>query len=237
MSDKTELHCHTAEVSDCATASAEWVVNKYIETGYDTLFITNHMSRHTFGIGKQQKYHGGENWNEKMDFYFEGFRLVTEIAKDKNLNILLGVELNSNTDGNDYLIYGLDEEFYRSFPDILDAPLKDVIGKVHKAGGLFFQPHPFRNSIKIKKPAMLDGIEAFNGHIGHDSRNDIANMWADKYGLMKLSGSDMHHEKHTPNGGILTDMPITSEKQLVEILKSGSYTPLHIGEDPVITQN
>ena len=234
MAYKTELHCHTAEVSDCATASAEWVVNKYIENGYDTLFITNHLSRFTFEDGKKQKYNGSADWNEKMDFYFEGFRLVRDIARERNLNILLGVELRSNTDENDYLIHGLDEEFYRNFPDILDAPLKQVIGRVHEAGGLFFQPHPFRNSITIKKPAMLDGIEAFNGHIGHDSRNDIANLWADKYGLIKLSGSDMHHEIHTPNGGILTDVPITSEKQLVEILKSGNYTPLHIGEDPVI---
>lgn len=234
MSYKTELHCHTSEVSDCGTASAEWVVNKYIKTGYDTLFITNHMSKYTFGEGGSQKYTGGDDWNSKMDFYFEGFKLVRDIAKDKNINILFGVELRSNTDDNDYLIFGLDEDFYRSFPDILDAPLKHVIGRVHEAGGLFFQPHPFRNGITVKKPAMLDGIEVFNGHIGHDSRNDIANMWADKYGLKKISGSDMHHHTHTPNGGILTDMPITSEKQLIEILKSGNYTPLHAGEEPVL---
>ncbi len=237
MAYKTELHCHTAEVSDCGTCSAKWVVDKYIEHGYDTLFITNHMSVYTFGQGGRQKYHGGDDWNSKMDFYFEGFNLVREIAKDRAINILFGVELRSNTDGNDYLIFGLDEEFYRNYPNILDAPLSQVIGRVHEAGGMFFQPHPFRNSITVKKPAILDGIEVFNGHIGHDSRNDIANLWADKYGLIKISGSDLHHEIHTPNGGILTDAPITSEKQLVEILKSGNYTPLHVGEDPIIPKN
>lgn len=34
---------------------------------------------------------------------------------------------------------------------------------------LFYQAHPFRNSMKITNPELLDGIEVYNGHPGHDS--------------------------------------------------------------------
>ena len=145
---------------------------------------------------------------------------------------MLGVELRSNKDNNDYLIHGVDEAFLRSFPEIMDTPVKDVVTRVHEAGGLLFQAHPFRDSMKVIDPAILDGIEVYNGHIDHDSRNDIANMWADKYGLMKISGTDYHHDHHVIGAGISTDVPVTSEKQLVEILRSGQYRLIRGGAVP-----
>ena len=51
----------------------------------------------------------------------------------------------------------------------------------------------------------------------------IAEAWAEKYGKIKTSGTDHHDPDHQPRGGILTDFPITSEKQLIEVLRSGNY--------------
>ena len=40
---------------------------------------------------------------------------------------------------------------------------------------------------------------------------------------MVTSGSDHHDSNQYPDAGILTDEPITSNKQLLEVLKSGNY--------------
>ena len=90
-------------------------------------------------------------------------------------------------------------------------------------GILTIQAHPFRMGMVTTHPNEVDGIEVFNGHPGHNSNNDIAEAWAKKYGKIMTSGTDHHNPDHMPDGGILTDEPITSEKQLIEVLRSGNY--------------
>lgn len=226
---KTEMHVHSASVSNCASADEGEIVRRYIAAGYTSLVLTNHLSKFTY---KNRRFdHSGYSWDEKIDYYMNGYHRMKEAAVGR-VNILLGVELRSNKDGNDYLIHGVDEAFLRSFPEIMDVPIADVAPRVHEAGGLLFQAHPFRNGMKVTKPSILDGIEVYNGHSEHDSRNDIANMWADKYGLIKISGTDYHHTFHTIGAGISTEEPITSEKQLVEVLRSGRYQLIRAGAVP-----
>lgn len=227
----TELHCHTAEVSNCATAPAGTVADIYAKAGYTSLCVMNHLSRFTFGDGDKEKYQGGDDWKNKIAFYMNGIEAVKKAANGR-FNVLWGIELRSNTDNNDYLVHGLTEEFLLSNPDIMDAPVKEVAARVHKIGGLFYQAHPFRNNMTVKKPSLLDGIETYNGHPGQDSRNDVALIWADRFGLRKLSGTDFHHDFHIPTGGIVTDTPITTNAELLSVLKSGEYEPLHSGELP-----
>lgn len=88
---------------------------------------------------------------------------------------------------------------------------------------MVFQAHPFRDNMFITPPERLDGIEVYNGSIGHDSRNDVAYLWAQKLGLRMCSGTDFHHERHIIGGGIETDVPITSNAQLLDILRRGEY--------------
>ncbi len=232
----TELHCHTGEVSDCAGASAEFIVSEYIKAGYSSLTVTNHLSRFTFN-GRNKKYSGNDSWEDKIDFFMNGIEVARRVA-DRRINILWGVELRLNTDNNDYLVHGVDEAFLRSNPDILDINLKELGSRIHAVGGLIFQAHPFRDYMKVVRPEYLDGVETFNGHIKHDSRNDISLMWAKKFGLRELSGTDFHDISQVPIGGILTDLPITNSTELIEVLKSNTYTPLHRGEDPsILLQN
>ncbi len=226
---KTELHIHSGSVSDCADVHESVIVERYIEAGYTSLVLTNHLSKFTY---KNKRFdHSAHSWDEKIDYYMNGYHIMKDAAGDR-LNVLLGVELRSNLDDNDYLIHGISEDFLRSYPNIMDDKLQNVLNAVHEAGGLLFQAHPFRNNMKVVKPIFLDGIEVYNGHIGQESRNDIAYMWAEKFGLMKISGSDYHHEHHIIGAGIETDVPVTSEKQLVEILKSGNYSLIRSGAVP-----
>ena len=81
----------------------------------------------------------------------------------------------------------------------------------------------------ITNPAHLDGIEVYNAHARHNSRNDLAEMWAARYDLLPISGSDVHHDYDLPGGGILTDEPITDMAQLMQILRERRYTLLREG--------
>lgn len=226
MKFKTELHCHSTTVSDCATITPAEIVEKYLAAGYTTVVLADHLSPFTFW-GK--RYTGGEDWQRKIDYYMEGVRALREAAAGK-LHILQGCELRIEACDSDFLVYGMTEEFMRANPDLLQIPkAKEMCKRVREAGFLLYQAHPFRNNMTITDPDLLDGIEVYNAHGRHNSRNDFAGLWAERYGLWQISGSDVHHKKDLPGGGILTDDPVESISQLTEILRTGSYTLLREG--------
>ena len=139
------------------------------------------------------------------------------------MHILMGLEFRFTQNSNDYLVFGFDKEYLLSHRDMLTMGVKNFTKMAREDGLLTIQAHPFRFGMVVTNPDYVDGIEVFNGHPGHNSNNDIAEAWAEKYGKIKTSGTDHHDPEHQPRGGILTDFPITSEKQLIEVLRSGNY--------------
>ena len=80
----------------------------------------------------------------------------------------------------------------------------------------------------ITDPWSVDGYEVYNGHNEQRSRNEMALAWGTyartvRKRVIFTSGSDKHDCHHVPDGGILTDEPITSMEQLVSVLESGEY--------------
>jgi predicted metal-dependent phosphoesterase TrpH len=219
---KTELHCHCNTVSACAQEEPEALVEQYIEGGYSTIVLTDHLSRFTY-LQSTLGDISDIDWQKKIDYFLSGYERVCRAAKGK-LNVILGVELRLNTTESDYLIYGVDEAFLRAHPDMMDMRLREISALVREAGGLFIQAHPFRNYITVSDPALLDGVEVCNLNARHDSRNDIAALWAEKFSLIPTSGGDYHRRGDIENGGgIMTDVEITSGEQLVGVLRSGNY--------------
>lgn len=216
MQYKTELHVHTMLVSPCADTPLEDVVQRYADAGYTTVVVTDHYTPNIID-------NAGETWEQKITHYLSGYRAMKELAQGK-FNVLLGCELRFVENFNDYLVYGMDEEFLYTHPELHKMTLKEFSAFAKEHGLLLVQAHPFRSKMTVVNPQLLDGVEAFNGHIGHESKNYLANELANRYGLIKTSGTDFHHPTHKPSGGILTDEPITSVPQLVKILKSGNYT-------------
>lgn len=210
---KTELHCHTAESSVlCGKVPARDMVKMYVDGGYHTLLITDHYG------GKHVKGKGNEY--EILKF-LEGYNTAKEM--NDQINILLGMELNLNTNANDYLVYGITESFIRDNPEMYKLNISDFCTLAHENGLLVYQAHPFRNGLTILRPGICDGIEAFNSHPRHDSRNDIAMAWAKKYDLKTISGSDAHRPQDAAISGIRTREEIKTSGQLLEVLKNGDY--------------
>ena len=79
---------------------------------------------------------------------------------------------------------------------------------------MIYQAHPFRFGMKITNVKYLDGIEVCNRNIEHDSHNDIAALWAEKFGLKKTAGSDHHQKGNEGLAGIISRYEITSNKIL-----------------------
>ena len=216
MQFKTELHAHTSEVSPCGHVTAPEVAERFIAEGYSSLVITNHYCDYVIDNIKG-------SWQEKMDYYVYPSHLMKEYAGDR-LNVILGCELRFEGSINDYLIYGMTEEFLRQNPDLHKMNLRTFADLAHESGMLVVQAHPFRNGITIVNPALLDGMETFNGTPSYDGRNRVAEEWAKQYGLIRTSGSDFHNPDQRGYGGILTSAAIRTGEELVSVLKSGNYT-------------
>lgn len=217
MMFKTELHCHSCDISECARVDVDTIVKKFTEAGYSTLVLTNHFNEYTYDVRECK------DWNEWIDKYIQAYQKLKNAAQGK-LNILLGAEFRFTENYNDYLVFGLTEEFLRKNEYAYKMNIWDFHALTKETGMLLIQAHPFRDGMTVTNPHAIDGVEVWNGHMGHDSRNDIANAWADKFGLIKTSGTDFHYHDVPANSGIITDFEITDMDTLLKTLKDGNYS-------------
>ena len=218
---KYELHCHTGDVSLCATISPEDLLRRYVAAGYNGLVITNHFSPMTFWRS------GMLQTKKEVERYLSAYYRLRNAAGE-DFTVLLGLELRHYATANDYLVYGVEEDWLMRQPNMLLWDEKKMSRRVHAQGYLVYQAHPFRPFIYRCDPALLDGVEVFNGHTG-DAENAAALQWARQQHLPMSSGSDTHTEADPIGGGILTDTPIRSNADLLQTLRAGNYTPLRNG--------
>ncbi|MBE6553291.1 MAG: PHP domain-containing protein [Ruminococcaceae bacterium] len=223
MQYKTELHAHSATVSPCASVTPAQLVERYTEAGYTTLVLTEHYCDYVIDPA-------GETWEEKTEHYLSGYRALKHAAKDR-LQILLGCELRFLGSQNDYLVFGMDEQFLLTHPALHHMTPETFSSFARENSLLFVQAHPYRRGMDRIDPTLLDGMEVFNGHPDHNSHNLKALATADRYGLIRTSGSDYHSASALPAGGIRTSDPITSMSQLLDILRSGNYTLICSGKN------
>ena len=72
--------------------------------------------------------------------------------------------------------------------------------------------------------SLLDGVEVYNGHGDHNSSNDIAYKWAQKYSHRMLSGSDFHGNDTMEPGGVYFEDYVKTSKDVAEALRAGKYS-------------
>ena len=98
---KSELHAHTSPVSRCSEIPVTDFVENYISLGCDSLVITNHLT---------PEYADPLFPVYNAEYYLSDYFAALEYAKNKNINIILGVEIRFPENSNDYLIYGISPE-------------------------------------------------------------------------------------------------------------------------------
>lgn len=221
-----EMHCHTAENDHVVEYTADRIVRDYSGAGYDGIVITNHFGDFAFDWYRDKL--EGKSHEEYIDHYLTGYRVAKKEGDSLGVNVLMGVELRFDGTPNDYLIYGLDEEFLYSHP-LLNTYTLDSFLEILPGNALFYQAHPFRKGMEICDHKKLYGIETYNGNT-LEKRNRIADIWADEFGLHRISGSDYHHPKHLAKGGCAFENPVSDIHSLVDELKNGRYKLIKDGQ-------
>ena len=135
---------------------------------------------------------------------------------------MFGIELRHYGTANDYLVYGVEEDWLRKQGNLLAVWEKEMYNLMHKQGYLVFQAHPFRPGIRRCNPDYLDGIEVYNGKTGKE-QNDKAMAWAKETGKLMISGSDFHVPKNLAKGGIITTKKIKNNADLLDTLKAQDF--------------
>lgn len=215
---KIELHVHSAGFSNCGRLTPEELISLYSAKNYDAIVLTNHFN------SISARYYADMGGADYHRDYHDCIRRARDIGAKHNLLVLGGYELRFDENSNDYLVYGMTEEDTRDYASIFKMNAKDFGAMAAERGFLFYQAHPFRNGMTLLNPDCLFGIEVQNTHPRHDSRNDIALAWAEKYNLHKICGSDCHLAEDAGTSAIVTDYPVQNEAGLVHVLRNDLYT-------------
>ncbi len=219
---KFELHVHTAENDKCAAESGKSIVRLYKEAGYDGLVITDHYFSTFFDWFSDEI--DIKNHHSIIDRWLKGYRVAHAEGEAYGMTVLLGAEVRFDGPNiNDYLVYGLTEEFLYNAPLLNRLESLDELLNLLPPDALVVQAHPFRNNMTVKSPEKLFGIEVYNGGT-EPIRNQLARTFAEHYGKAMTSGSDFHSKHALARGGIITEKPIKTMSDLLTTLKSGSYT-------------
>lgn len=218
MKFKYDLHIHTKEISPCGRLSIEEIIDKYIEEGYSGLVLTDHLRKGYFRKCKR------EDWKEKINEFFYSYDRGIEYCKDKDFYIGLGMEISFNNNTNDFLVFGFKKEDYLENEWMIEMGLKDFYNKF-KDKAIIIQAHPHRKKgSKLEDINYLHGIEIYNQNPRHNNNNDLTKaVHEENPKLIATGGSDVHNEEDLCRTGIYTNEKITSDEQLLNILRNKEF--------------
>lgn len=219
---KYELHAHTHECDRDATLSACELVHLYKDAGYDGMVITDHYIERFYTRWFPEEVEGLTH-EQQVTRWLKGFRAAREEGEKIGFTVLPGAEVRFDNYPNDYLLYGLHEEFFYTVPRLNELKSVNALLALMAENVCVVQAHPFRDGMVVTDPRGLFGLEVFNGGT-EKFRNDLARQYAEHYGLAMTSGSDIHNMRRLAKGGIMTNTRIQTPEDLVSVLRSGEYT-------------
>lgn len=214
---KYETHLHTYPVSKCARSTVRENLELYKEFGYDGVFITNHFLDGNINIDYNTPY------EEKINFYFSDYEEAKKLEDEIGIKVFCGVELTYK--GTDFLIYGLDKEWYLSHPEIMDMKKSDELPFMMENGALVIQAHPYREAAYIDHirlfPRHVHGVEIINA-CRSEHENNMAKAYAESYELIEFAGTDNHTAGNRQTfAGMCSVSPIVDENDFVNRVKNG----------------
>ena len=217
---KIETHLHTAECDIFAHVKAKEAVRMYKEAGYDCIVVTDHYFSLFFDWFSDEL--SGKTHEEMIQRWLRGYHNARNEGERLGVTVLPGAEVRFDNTINDYLVYGVDENFFLHAPRLNTLASVSELISVLPNDACVVQAHPFRNKMTVEDPSPLFGIEVHNG--GTDAfRNSMARTFAEHYGKAMLSGSDFHKEQHLARGGIECDRDIKTPADLSTLLRSENY--------------
>ena len=213
---KYETHLHTSPVSRCAVAGVEESLTYYKELDYDGVFITNHFINGNIDVDADQSY------EEKIEFYFSDYEKAVRFGAELGIKVFAGVEFSYR--GTDFLAYGLEKKWFLEHPEIMTMEIRQQLTFLMESGALVIQAHPFREAAYIDHirlfPRNVHGVEIINS-CRKDEENEMAKIYAQRYGLTPFAGSDNHRGPKQKNlAGVCCTEPICSVEEFAEKVKN-----------------
>ena len=216
-------HTHTAETSKCGHLPAAEVVDRYVRHGFSGLVVTDHL--HPEYLSRIDTDH---DWNKVMDHYLSGYHASRKRGDEVGFQVILGAELRFPENDNDYLVYGIDEDWLRSNPYVCCMSAREFWQKFHDQV-LIIHAHPYRDGNTVVFEDAVHGTEIINGNPRHDNHNDLALDLARRHpDFFRLAGSDTHQAGDEARAGvILPEKPADSfaYKDLIEQRRFRLWSP------------
>lgn len=214
-----ETHLHTKEGSACGAVSGADQADLYKGFGYAGIVVTDHFFNGNCAVSKDLP------WKERVEQYCAGYRNAKKRGDEIGLQVFFGMETNFN--GQEFLLYGLSEEWLKEQEDMLSWSPKEQFEKVTAAGGFVVQAHPYRQAPYIPEVKLYpDCCEAFeisnalNEGRGADF-NKMATEYAKEHGIHGTGGSDAHGLVQL-RGGVIFEKKWDSIRDYIAAVRSGS---------------
>ncbi len=213
---------HTAEGSGCATARGAEQAELYKAAGYDTIIITDHFFNGNTAVDRSLP------WNDWVDGYCLGYENAKKRGDEIGINVLFGIEYGWY--GTDLLVYGVDKQWLKNNPDVINISVHKFCDKVHEHGGIIVQAHPFRDADYIRDikllPKYTDAVEVFNAGNREKIFDERAMWYAEQFSMVKTSGSDRHHLDGDKFFGIVTEYEIKDISDYIRAIKENNIAEL-----------
>ena len=222
---RIELHAHTKPVSPCSEIPPADLVKAYIDQGFHAVVITNHFNLdYLLGLPKE----------EALRYYLSGYEEAVKAAEGTDFRVFLGAEIRFNEHTNEFLIYGVDRQILSECYDYLDKSFTAYREAISLPNSVLVQAHPFRDRNAHREAELLDGIEVFNMHPGHNSRvAQAAKLAASTPSCIKTIGTDFHHPGHQGLCALRVRELPRDTFDMATILRSGDYA-FEVGGDSII---
>lgn len=217
-----EMHCHCSQCSACAISTSQEMVRAYYDAGYAGMVMTDHFCLGNSAVDRTIP------WAEQIECYYKAYLEACNAAKDLDFDVIFGIE-HGYGNGKEVLLYGIDSQFLADNPDIPLLTLDELAARVHAAGGIMVQAHPYRNRRYIDmsippRDDLVDGLEVYN--VGNKPGEDRQALSLSRTRPFILtSGGDSHWTEQAKPGraGIALPYRVHNEKELVSALKRADH--------------
>lgn len=211
-------HTHTSESSKCGHLDAADVVDRYAALGFSGLVVTDHL--HPEYLSRIDKEH---NWEKVMDHFLAGYHASKKRGDEIGFDVILGVELRFPENDNDYLVYGIDEQWLRSNPYVCCMSAQEFYDKFHD-DVLIIHAHPYRDGSAPVQETAVDGAEIINSNPRHDNHNDMAwNLCCRNARYFRLAGSDTHRSGDEANAGVILPDRVQDSYQYKHMIETKQF--------------
>ena len=211
-----DLHVHTSEVSGCGMVPGARMAELYAQAGYGGIVITDHFTRY-------QRFAGEQDPRRRADAFLAGYRAARRAGEALGLTVLPGLELRFDHGDEDFLVFGVDEEWIYAHSDAYHLGRKAFHRLAQVDRLLVVQAHPCRPGLRRADHRVIDGVEVVNRNPRQQNNNGEALRFAKRYGLLGTGGSDAHQPQDVGRSGILGPAGVDTPAKLVELLGSGAY--------------